>query len=357
MSRSTWTVVLGAAIVGYLVYAHQTALAPTPPCPCPAKPDTKPLPKPKEPAKRPKPCPGPGPCPRESLAVAGQAIPSEGGARPVLGGTTSPDGTVEILYLPPEMDWPRNIASRGLGCCGFRSFDYCGRIQNVPSVVNLPESMRDKGIAGGDYPQKHSQIVAKLCPGIEWWQDTGKHIELLEASFKSQRPCCVDYNGHDPHYSGGIAHCVTLVACDVGKDWVAILDNNYPSLTEIVWMSVAEFSKRWGGWSYGLLAETPGRYCAVNGDRRADTDFDRLQEPVFGGAEGPFGPGETTIGDQPATVADIIERFGGEFAPKLPVIPVNVDHRIDLENLQQPALAAFAAGFMLWVLTQRKESK
>lgn len=357
MQRSSWIVLVGAVVIGYLAYTYQADHPAPTPCPCPAKPSPKEPAKPKKPSSRPRgPC-GPGPCPSMELNATSLVAKKKSAGQPVLGGVDSPDGTVHILFLPPEIDWPKNIPSRGLGCCGFRSFDYCGRIQNVPEVVNLPEKMRDAGIAGGDYPQKHSQIVAKLCPGIAWWQDTTKSLELLAACCKSQRPCCVDYSGHDPHYAGGIAHCVTLVACDLEADWIAILDNNYPSLDEIVWMHVSAFTERWGGWSYGLLAETPGRYNAAAGNLRQDYWIDRASGPIFGGAEGPFSAGESTIDGASCTIQDIIDRFGGQFVPIKPAIPVNVDHRIDLENLQQPLLAAVAAGFVLWVITDRRSIK
>jgi hypothetical protein len=274
--------------------------------------------------------------------------------KPVVGGTKSPDGAVSICFDLDSIDWPRNIASKGLGCCGFRSFDYCGRIQNVPSVVNLPEKMRDQGIAGGDYPSKHAQVVKKLCPDAQWWQDSGKHIELVEASIRSKRPCCVDYNGHDPHYGGQIAHCVTCVACDTKAGWVAILDNNYPSLDEIVWMSVEAFQKRWSGWSYGLLAVTPGAMACRNLNTNWTTLAERLAEPLFGlTREGhPWGD-DASINGQPADLNSILDAIGPEMKP-ITIEPIKIDHQVDFENLKVPLMLAVAFGFSFWVITDKK---
>jgi hypothetical protein len=51
--------------------------------------------------------------------------------RPVEGGRVSPDGTVEVVCDLPESQRKRNIASKGLGRCVFRSIDYAARWPQV----------------------------------------------------------------------------------------------------------------------------------------------------------------------------------------------------------------------------------
>lgn len=171
----------------------------------------------------------------------------------------SPDGTVTSILGPHfHIDWPHNIASGGLGCCGFAVLDYAARWQGVEELVGLPQKMLKDHVPGGAYPSKVAQIVKRYAPDADWFQSEEKMDELLEALCKSKRMICVDYNGHDPHYSGSIAHCVNLIYFDRAADWVAVLDNNYPSETEVIWMDVGNFKKRWGGWVYALLAAVPG---------------------------------------------------------------------------------------------------
>lgn len=345
MQRSKLPLAIGGALLLYALYASQLSQSPSPPA-------TQPAPKvqPKAPAKPKRPD---NPCPNCPHHVAEQR-PAPRGHAPQLGGITSPDGTVSTIPIPDPLSWPKNIVSRGLGCCGFRSVDYLARLQNVPELVNWPESMRDDGIAGGAYPQKVEQLFERFAPGVEHWQDTSKSHALLTASIRSQRGVAVDYSGHDPHYSGGIAHCVTLVAFDQDADWVAILDNNYPELDQIVWMSVADFDKRWGGWSYGLLQQTPG-YCAGLCGSESWEFFAGKDGTINYGLDrkaGNFGDYVMLNGERSST-DEIIAAIGPAMMP-IPAIPVNVDHKVDLSDLK--TLALFAGGGLLvfHLLTQQQ---
>jgi hypothetical protein len=248
MNRRALLVLLVAAAL-YGAYIHRRDATRVPMSP-PPTPDSKPQPiKP----KRPRPCPGPGPCPR--------AEPQAGG-RPVEGGKVSPDGAVELVCDLPASERKKNIASKGLGCCVFRSIDYAARWQQVPQLYDLPEQMRDAGIEGGGYPDKVAKILAQFGPDVSYIQDTSGDPEILEAILKTGRLPCVTYNGRDCHYSGGIHHMVCLPYFDRRTGWACISDNNFPADSEFVWMSPDDFVTRWksgggGGWVVCLLQSPP----------------------------------------------------------------------------------------------------
>jgi len=232
--------------------------------------------------------------------------------------------------------------------------DYLARLQGVPELVDWPEHMREDGIAGGAYPKKVEKLLERYAPGVTHWQDCSRSHALLAASVASERGCAVDYNGHDPHYAGGIAHCVTLIAFSEESDWVAIIDNNYPELDQIVWMSVAEFDKRWGGWCYGLLAQTPGGCVGLHGSEEWE---------FFAGKDGIVNYGLTKQGNnfppycilngEDATPEAILEAIGPAMMP-IPAIPVNVDHKVDLSDLKTLAMYAGIGLLVYYVLSQQK---
>lgn len=259
-----------------------------PPLPAPPAP---PAPKP-----RPRPCPGPGPCPRPMLAggrpVVIQFHPDKdsprfkgycpcsgekeckcgygcdctiaataGERKPTVGGPVSPDGAVEITVDLPASEKKPNIPSKGLGCCVFRSIEYAARWQQVPELYDLPEQMVKAGIEGGGYPDKVDRIMAKFGKGVPYVQDTSGDPAVLEQILASGRLPCVTYNGHDPHYSGSIAHMVTCVYFDRSSNWACISDNNYPGSDQFVWMDCGSFLRRWNGsdrgWVVALLDPGP----------------------------------------------------------------------------------------------------
>lgn len=238
-------------VVGILWWWYSDRQERTRPAPAPPAPPAKP--KPPEPKKPRRPCPGPGPCPLEG---------KEPGGRPAEGGRVSPDGAVELVCDLPAGERKQNIASKGLGCCVFRSIDYAARWQQVPELYDLPEQLVKAGIPGGGYPEKVDAVMKQFAPGASYLQDTSGDADILEAILKTGRLPCVTYNGHDCHYSDSIAHMVCLPYFDRQTGWACVSDNNYPSENSFVWMSPNEFLKRWkgsgsGGWVLALLAVPP----------------------------------------------------------------------------------------------------
>lgn len=348
MTQKNWPILVGGALLAYALYASLQA-TPTP------APTTQPAPKvaPKEPDK---PKRRPAPCPNCPMRVREQS-PSPNSKAPQLGGIFAPDGSCRTIFLPDDLHWPKNIPSRGLGCCGFRSVDYAARIQGVSELVDWPEQMRDDGVPGGAYPEKIDSMLKRYAPGVTYWNDTTGSLELIQAAVRSQRMPCVDYSGRDPHYRGGIAHCVNVVACDLEADWIAILDNNYPALDEIVWMSVAEFRKRWGGWCYGLLACTPGAALPGTCHHYCET-FDVVDGVTNYGLDlkqGPFG-NDTILNGKPSTTADAILAIGPEMAP----VKIEVDHEIKAPKMElSPLNIALGGGAVLlfYLISQQKKEQ
>lgn len=246
-------VLLVLLIGGALFWWRQDRPSPPKVSPLPAP--VKPKPKPPQPKKPKRPCPGPGPCPFQD---------KEAGGRPVEGGRISPDGSVALICDLPASERKKNIASKGLGCCVYRSIDYAARWQQVPQLYDLPEQLVQAGIPGGGYPQKLDEIMQRFAPDASYIQDTSGDAGILEAILQTGRMPCVTYNGHDCHYGVGqsIAHMVCLPFFDRQTGWACISDNNYPSESSFVWMSPDEFLKRWkgsgaGGWMFALLAVPP----------------------------------------------------------------------------------------------------
>lgn len=177
------------------------------------------------------------------------------------GGRTAPDGQTELVVDLPASERKKNIASKGLGCCVFRSIEYAARWQNVPELYDLPEQMVKAGIEGGGYPEKVTKILKKFGPNVQYVQDTSGDAAVLEAILKSGRMPCVTYNGHDCHYSSSIAHMVCLPYFDRSAGLACVSDNNFIREDQFVWMSCDEFLQRWkggggSGWVVALL-ETP----------------------------------------------------------------------------------------------------
>jgi hypothetical protein len=271
MNQRLWLALLIGGVLLWWYYNHQEKRRPAPPPPAPPAPaNPKPTPAPRKPHR---PCPGPGPCPLEKseseTASSGwqisdfesQISPKGGGGRPVEGGRVSPDGAVELVCDLPASERKKNIASKGLGCCVFRSIDYAARWQQVPQLYDLPEQLVRAGIPGGGYPEKVDAVLARFGPEASYLQDTSGDADILEAILKTGRMPCVTYSGHDCHYAGDIAHMVCLPYFDRQSGWACVSDNNYPGENQFVWMSPDEFLKRWkggsGGWVVCLLAPPP----------------------------------------------------------------------------------------------------
>lgn len=192
-----------------------------------------------------------------SIAVAGSV------------GESAPDGT------KPQLDYPsqrqeKNIASRGLGCCVFRSLHHAGDYQDVRCLYRMPEWMVSKGIEGGGYPEKVDKLIPMIAkdrgvPTPEYVQVEGMDLAVLKLACKTGRMPCVTYcRSATGRYNGQrIAHMVNLVAAGVGngpdgKGWYVVLDNNYPGGGQYEWLSEAEFLRTYDpGWCVILLAPPP----------------------------------------------------------------------------------------------------
>ena len=178
--------------------------------------------------------------------------------RPVEGGKTSPDGAEEITAdLPADQKFHNKGGRDGAGLCVFASITWAAKWQNERGATGLFEAMRKE--PGGGYPEKVDHMMAKYCPGVPYVQYEGSDLGVLQAAVKTGRMLGVTYNGHDVHYSGSISHMVDLV--HLSNRWAVISDNNFPSDTQFVWMSPAEFKRRWtggrSGWAVILLKGPP----------------------------------------------------------------------------------------------------
>lgn len=245
----TWIILGGAALMGLSLLEKSPLRAP----PAPA-PDVKPCPGP----NCPDPAPKPKPKPRRPW---GEFPPSPVGdpGKPVLGGKTSPDGTEEISCDLPMREKKRNVGGTdGAGLCVFTSIEWASRYQNERRLWDFQASMRKE--RGGGYPTKVDAMIKKYAPGVPYIQHTGGDLGFLRAAIASGRMPCITYGGYDPHYRGYVAHMVCLA--HLGPKWAAVTDNNFTGDDQFVWMSIAEFEKRWksgggGGWAVVLLAPPP----------------------------------------------------------------------------------------------------
>jgi hypothetical protein len=180
-----------------------------------------------------------------------------------------PEGREVTVDIPPEYR-KKNIASKGLGCCVFRSTDHNAHDSQTRELYGFPEWMVSKGIEGGGYPEKFDQLVKQICkdrgvPVTKYLQHTGGEVEFLDAAMKTGRSVGVTYAGKDPRYgmNTGIDHMVSLVHLD--DKYACILDNNY--INAYLWMTRAEFIQRWkdrgGGWAV-LLLDSPAPQAPTN---------------------------------------------------------------------------------------------
>lgn len=174
------------------------------------------------------------------------------------GGKISPDGKTEIMCDLPRSQKRHNVGGTdGVGLCVFTSIEWAGKWQNETELFALQDDMRKE--MGGGWPEKVDEMLKKYAPDVKYIQDTSGDPEILRAILDSGRMACVTYNGHDCHYSGGIAHMVDLVALD--DNWACISDNNFIEDTQFVWMTPEAFVQRWkgigGGWVVCILSPPP----------------------------------------------------------------------------------------------------
>jgi hypothetical protein len=191
------------------------------------------------------------------IPVVGQDVTAK------IGGRLAPDGKTEIQLDFPGALEKKNIASRGLGCCVFRSISNAAIWANLPVLYDMPEWMVRKNIAGGGYPDKAAALIKQIAQdrGLaepDFVQVEGKDLDILKLACATGRMPCVTY-AHSPAGRYGnqkIAHMVNLAHCD--DAWVAVMDNNYlpngdrlhdPDNYE--WMSPAEFAATYSGMGSG----------------------------------------------------------------------------------------------------------
>lgn len=177
-----------------------------------------------------------------------------------VGGKVAPDGTPLQVDLPGEFH-RANIASKGLGCCVFRSIDHAAHHQLIEALYGMPEWMKSKGIAGGGYPSKVDALIPKMCadkglPVPDYIQVEGpwsKVKTVIELATKTNRMVCITYSRSPTgRYGGGtIAHMVNLCHSD-GK-WYTFLDNNYVTPKEGAYEWCNEKEAQWAASSGGSV--------------------------------------------------------------------------------------------------------
>lgn len=160
---------------------------------------------------------------------------------------------VDLLQMGAE-NLPRNISSKGAGCCTFRSAEFAARWQNEPALYGLPEWMRERGIRGGGDPTKQAEMVRAISqarglpvPGFVQYEGSNP-APVIEAVLKGGRLACVTW------LPGHMLTCVHLDAQRCG-----ILDNNGP--VRVDWYSRQEGLRRIGqgrgAWVFALTASPP----------------------------------------------------------------------------------------------------
>jgi hypothetical protein len=185
-----------------------------------------------------------------ALAPAAQATPT-------LGGPVSPDGKTKVTIDLPLGLRHHNTAGRdGAGLCVFWSITHAARWQREVPLENLGTLLEKE--KGGGWPERVDVVLAKY-PDVDYAQYEGRDPTALKVALQGKRLPSVTYSGRDPHYRGSIAHMVNVVHFD--ERWVAILDNNYIGVNDLVWMTPEEFLERWrgkgSGWVVFLLKDPP----------------------------------------------------------------------------------------------------
>jgi hypothetical protein len=190
-------------------------------------------------------------------------LPTLSFAAPKVGGPVAPDGKTEVECDLPVSQRIKNIGSKldGAGMCVFSSIEMALRWANMEDWRGWRDWCAAK-YPGGGYPSKVDKLIAdyaraKNIPVPKYINWEKKDDSILIAAMKTGRFVSVTYNGHDPHYSGTIAHMVCLVYYNPKTDLACILDNNFIGQDELVWMSCADFKQRWSGWAVVFLAPPP----------------------------------------------------------------------------------------------------
>lgn len=224
--RTTWYVLAAAIAAGLALW-----LIGTPPAPvAPPAPDAT---------------PAPAPCPRCPRLPRPFMPPAERAGQ-------SREPAVDLMAMPANLR-RANIASKGLGCCTFRSAEYAAHWQNVPALYGFPEWLRSSGIEGGGTPRKQADMVRRIAadrglPAPQFVQYEGNNPAIIEMALKTGRLPCVTWGGNH-----------MLVCVHLDQQQAAIVDNNAPE--QVQWMGRAQFLRQWttggGGWVFVLLAPPP----------------------------------------------------------------------------------------------------
>jgi hypothetical protein len=199
-------------------------VCPGPNCPAPKKPDRRPW----------------AASPAAGLVASAAPARVYGDAEPM----------VDLLAVPGRT---HNISAKGAGCCTFKSMDYAARHQNVPAIVGLAEWLRSAGFAGGGYPQKEAQMIAKCaaarnmpCPAFVQYE--GSDPWFIEAMLASGRSVGITWQAN---------HMLSCVHLDAQQG--AIVDNNAPD--RVQWFPRQTFLSKWtagnAGWAIALLNAPP----------------------------------------------------------------------------------------------------
>lgn len=250
----------------YLLYTGTPITPPTAPISKPAvDPDCPDGKCPPKKPRSPRPCPN---CPEEDVWKEQGVERISLNISAKVAGPKLPDGT-EIHCDYPGNRHKHNIASKGLGCCVFRSLDHAGDWQDVAQVLGMPEWMVKNGIAGGGYPAKVAELIPRISKDRKMPTPDYLQIEdapevvlpmLQRACEAGRMPCITYYVSPTGRYGGRrISHMVNLPHFD-GKT-AAVLDNNYVGEDAYEWMSRDELIRCSAGggkiWAVIFLAPPP----------------------------------------------------------------------------------------------------
>lgn len=268
--------IAGALILGCLMFGSlllrdvrpAPVVQPTPPSVVPT-----PQPEPKQPS-----CPGPNCPPRRPWGP--RCVSPVGGER-VFGQLTrggSVHQGIEVQVDLPADQLKRNIASKGLGCCVFRSGEFQARNQNVLELYDLPEKMVKDGIAGGGWPEKWDEIARRYAPNLRYLQVQNGDWELVKLATKT---------GRMPMITRGQAHMVNIV--HLANGYGCLRDNNFVGPNELFWGTEEEIKRECGGtrfWAVIFLnprPPAPPRNRSLRSDTESDVVTRRLTAPRLPG--------------------------------------------------------------------------
>lgn len=199
--------------------------------------------------------------PLKRIALALVLLLPLSGLAATVGGKILPDGSTIQCDLPGEFH-KKNIASKGLGCCVFRSIEYAALHQQIPALYGFPEWMVQNGIPGGGWDTKVDKLIPQICkdrgyPVPDYIQVTGpwsKVKPIIELATKTNRYVCITY-GRSPtkRYSGkSIAHMVCMPHAGPAGTY-SFIDNNYTTPPNQAYEHCNEQEAAWAAASGGNI--------------------------------------------------------------------------------------------------------